>query len=264
MRDDGRLTPEAASEAAEEPLRLQPRAHEFAAPHFVDLLLHRRGLASGGGAIRTTLDLPLTQRIERLLAEQLARIAEKNATSGAVVVIDNRTADVLALAGSRDYFGAGAGQVNGAWITRSPGSAVKPFTYLLALERGANPSTVVADVPTDFPTSTGLYRPNNYNRRFHGPVSLRFALGNSLNIGAIHALGLAGGPERLHRALRTVGITTLGHPAEYYGSESTARIGCSLEKRRVPRPASASSIRVPPTSSPICSRITPPAPPPSA
>lgn len=217
MHADGKLTSEALAQASEEPLRLSPRRQEFAAPHFVDLLLHRRGLAAAGGAIRTTLDLPLTTRIERSLAEQLARIADKHATSGAAVVIDNRTGDVLALAGSGDYFSAGSGQVNGAWITRSPGSAVKPFTYLLAMQNGANPGTVVADVPTDFPTSTGLYRPNNYNHRYHGPVSLRFALGNSLNVGAIHALGLAGGPARLHRALRDTGITTLGHPADYYG-----------------------------------------------
>jgi penicillin-binding protein 1C len=94
---------------------------------------------------------------------------------------------------------------------------VKPFTYALALERGANPSTVVPDVPTDFATETGLYRPNNYNHRFYGPVSLRLALGNSLNIGAIRTLQLAGGPAVLHRRLCDLGITTLDHETDYYG-----------------------------------------------
>jgi penicillin-binding protein 1C len=107
--------------------------------------------------------------------------------------------------------------VNGAWIVRSPGSAVKPFAYLLALERGANPGTVVPDVPTDFPTESGLYRPSNYNHRFHGPVSLRFALGNSLNVAAIRALQLGGGPEALHRRLLDLGVSTLDHPTDYYG-----------------------------------------------
>jgi penicillin-binding protein 1C len=190
----------------------------FAAPHFVDLLLQRRGmLPPRGGEVRTTLDLVLNRFAERSLDEQLSKIADKHATSGAVVVIENATGDVLALAGSGDYFRAGAGQVNGAWMIRSPGSAVKPFTYTLALERGANPCTVVPDVPTDFSTDTGLYRPNNYNHHFYGPVSLRFALGNSLNVAAIRTLQLAGGPEALHRRLLDLGITTLDHATEDYG-----------------------------------------------
>ncbi|HSP41762.1 MAG TPA: penicillin-binding transpeptidase domain-containing protein, partial [Luteolibacter sp.] len=102
-------------------------------------------------------------------------------------------------------------------IIRSPGSAVKPFTYLLALERGANPCTVVADVPTDFPTTTGLYRPNNYNHRYHGPVTLRHALAHSLNVAAIRTLELAGGPDALHRRLGELGLTTLDHTPEFYG-----------------------------------------------
>ena len=102
-------------------------------------------------------------------------------------------------------------------MVRSPGSAVKPFTYLLALEQGAEPAAIVPDVPTSFTTPDGLYRPNNYNHRFYGPVSLRTALGNSLNVAAIRTLELAGGPEALHRALRQCGITTLDHPPEYYG-----------------------------------------------
>ena len=104
--------------------------------------------------------MQLNRFVEQCLAENLAKIADKNAGSGAAVVIDNATGDVLALAGSGDYFEAGAGQINGAWMVRSPGSAVKPFTYLLALESGAEPATVVPDVPTSFATPDGLYRPN--------------------------------------------------------------------------------------------------------
>ena len=193
----------AYTRACVEPIRLQPRAHEFEAPHFVNLLLTRRGLIPpDGGPVNTTLDLDLNHFAERTLAE-------KHATSGAVVVIDNHSGDVLALASS--------GETNGAWMPRSSGSTLKPFTYLLAMEHGAQPSTVVADVPTTFATPTGNYQPNNYNHRFHGPVSLRFALGNSLNVAAIRVLELAGGPPSLHRALRDVGITTLSHPADYYG-----------------------------------------------
>ncbi|HEY5892321.1 MAG TPA: penicillin-binding protein 1C [Chthoniobacterales bacterium] len=218
MLANGFLDQDAFDSATETPLQLRPPAREFEAPHFVDLLLQRRGiLPHHGGPITTTLDLELNRFVERAIADQLVNIADKHATSGAAVVIDNASGDVLALAGSGDYFRPGAGQVNGAWIARSPGSAIKPFTYALALETGANPATVVPDVPTEFSTATGLYRPNNYNHRFYGPVSLRFALGNSLNVAAIRALELGGGPEVLHQNLQRLGITTLGHPADYYG-----------------------------------------------
>ena len=218
MRTNGYIDSETFDRAVAEPVQLLPPRHEFEAPHFVDLLLQRRHLLpADGGRVRTTLDVELTHEAERSLAEQLARITDKNATSGAVVVIDNRSGEVLALAGSGDYFRPGAGQINGAWSPRSPGSAIKPFTYELALERGANPCSVVADVPSDFATPTGVYSPNNYNHRFYGPVSLRFALGNSLNVAAIRTLQFAGGPEPLHRRLRELGITTLDHSAEYFG-----------------------------------------------
>ncbi len=216
MRADGRLTGEGLERALFEPLKLRSSQRTFEAPHFVDLLLKRRGLIRPG-PLTTTLDLELNRFVEGALTEQLRRIAAKNARGGAAVVIHNPTGDVLALTGSDDYFRPGSGEINGAWIVRSPGSALKPFTYLLALQTGANPCTVMADVPTAFPTPTGLYRPNNYNHRFYGPVSLRFALGNSLNVAAIRTLQGAGGPEALHRALRQCGITTLGHPPEYYG-----------------------------------------------
>ena len=219
MRAGHALDADSHARALAEPLRIVPPRHPWQAPHFVDLLLQQRDiLPASGGPVRTTLDLPLNRFVENRLREQLQAIAVHHATSAAAVVIHNPTGDVLALAAaSHEDFQAGSGQINGAWIFRSPGSAVKPFTYLLALERGAHPGTVVADVPTDFPTTTGLYRPNNYNHRYHGPVSLRQALGNSLNIAAVRALELGGGPDALHRRLSELGITTLGHTPEYYG-----------------------------------------------
>ena len=218
MAQAGAIDAATRAQAEAEPLGLIPPRQDFEAPHFVDLLLQRRGLLpKNGGRIVTSLDLELNRRGAEILNVQLAKIADKNASSAAMVVIDNPTGEVLALAGSGNYFEAGDGQINGAWSARSPGSAVKPFAYILALEAGAFPGTVVADVPTDFQTSTGLYSPNNYNHRFYGPVSLRFALGNSLNVAAIRVLGLGGGPSELHRLLGALGITTLTFPPEHYG-----------------------------------------------
>jgi penicillin-binding protein 1C len=132
-------------------------------------------------------------------------------------VIDNASGDVIALVGSADYFAPGSGQVNGAWAKRSAGSTLKPFTYLLALERGATPASMVADVRTSFPAADGFYRPENYNRRCYGPVTYRVALGSSLNISAVKVLLAAGGPEALHQRLQSVSLTTLDQPAEVYG-----------------------------------------------
>jgi penicillin-binding protein 1C len=166
--------------------------------------------------VRTTLDLGLNEFVERRLREQLEPLRSLNATNGAAVVIDNASGDVLALVGSEDYFAPGFGQFNGATARRSPGSTIKPFTYLLALERGATAATVYADVPTEFRTPTGNYRVDNYQRKCAGPVMLRSALACSLNIPAVHALNSIGGPAALQRRLRDFGLSTLDRsPAEY-------------------------------------------------
>ncbi len=133
------------------------------------------------------------------------------------MVLENRTGNVLALVGSEDYFDPAAGQVNGAWAARSAGSTLKPFTYLLALEQGATPASVVADVPVAFATSTGVYRPENYNRFCYGPVRLRIALANSLNIPAVKMLASVGGAGPLRDLLRHCGLTTVQRPAAQYG-----------------------------------------------
>jgi len=167
--------------------------------------------------LRTTLDLGLNRFAEAALRQHLAHLKEQHVSDGAIVVLDNKSGDVLSLVGSENYFDAEAGQVNGAWAPRSPGSTIKPFTYLLALERGATPATIVADVPTEFPTATGLFAPVNYDRHCYGPMRYRLALANSLNISAVKVLASIGGPEPLQQLLRQCGLSTLDRPAEYYG-----------------------------------------------
>src|SRR5690606_30607260 len=140
------------------------------------------------GIVHTTLDLRVQTEAERIVRERLLPLRAQDVGNAAVVVIENRTGDVLALVGSHDFFPPEAGQVNGAWAPRSAGSTLKPFTYLIALESGATPATVFADVPASFATSTGIYRPANFNHRCRGPVRMRLALANSLNIPAVRAL----------------------------------------------------------------------------
>jgi penicillin-binding protein 1C len=205
-----------AERARAEELRLQPPRRLFRAPHFVDLVLERLPKGSGG-KVATSLDLQLNRFVEGEVTAQLARLRKKNVRDAAVAVIDNSTGGVLALVGSQDYFAPGTGQVNGAWARRSAGSTFKPFTYLLALERGATPASIVADVPAVFPTATGAFRPENYNHRCHGPLRYRLALANSLNIPAVRVLGSIGGAAPLQERLRAWGMTTLERRPEEYG-----------------------------------------------
>jgi len=203
-----------------EPLRLRSAGRPFRAPHFVDLLIRQEAEMLRQGPehpVQTTLDLDLNRVAETILRDQLNRLKAQHVGNGAVVVLDNRSGEVLALVGSEDFFSPKAGQVNGAWAPRSAGSTFKPFTYLLALEQGATPSTVVADVPTEFATPTGLFAPANYNHRCYGPMRYRLALANSLNISAVKVLAAAGGPAALQERLRNCGLTTLNQPAEFYG-----------------------------------------------
>jgi penicillin-binding protein 1C len=216
MHANGWLTDAQLARAHAERLQIQPPRRTFRAPHFVDLLL-RDAPAADGQQIRTTLDLELNRRVEQQVREHLTRLRSQNARNAAAVVIDNRSGDVLALVGSGDYFAPVAGQVNGAWARRSAGSTLKPFTYLLALEQGATAATVLADVPTVFATSTGVYQPENYNRRSYGPVRLRLALANSLNVPAVKMLNHIGGAAELKSRLQAWGLTTLHAPAETYG-----------------------------------------------
>ena len=216
MQANDRLDRALYAHAVAEPLALRPPVRRFRAPHFVEMVL-RQLPETPLAEVRTTLDLRLNDRVDQIVRERIAQLREQNVRNAAAVVIENATGNVIALVGSENYFEPDSGQVNGAWAARSAGSALKPFTYLLALERGATPATMVADVRTSFPAEGGFYRPENYNRRCYGPVRYRTALASSLNIPAVKVLLAAGGPAALHERLREVGLTTLNRPAEIYG-----------------------------------------------
>ncbi len=192
---------------------LQRFSGGFEAPHVIAML---RG-ESSATTIRTTLDATLQQQVETIIAQRLESLKGRHVTHAAVVVIENATGAVLSLAGSRDFFAKDGGQLNGAWAPHSPGSAMKPFTYLLAFERGATPASIVADLPIEFATSTGTYRPENFSLRSFGPMTYRYALGNSLNISAVRVLDAIGGAETLLPKLRELGLTTLTEDAAHYG-----------------------------------------------
>lgn len=216
-----------AAALTNEPKLIKGGVHTWHAPHFAQMLLEREPEAiaaarEAGTPLRTTLDLALQHFVESSIATELSRLThltkEEAGLQAAVVVLENQTGEILALSGSRSFFQAPAGQINGTWRPRSAGSTLKPFTYVLALQNGANPATVLADTPIEYITPTGVYQPVNFDRRFHGPVSLRYALANSLNVPAVKTLESLGGVERLYSCLvDDLHFTSLAPKATEYG-----------------------------------------------
>lgn len=206
--------------ACAETLRVAQRPKNFLAPHACDLareLLREGQLAAN--SIQLTLDATLNQHVEKILARNLQRLAAANVTNGAVLVLDNRTGDVLSLVGSKDYFEAEHdGQVNGVLALRQPGSALKPFTYGIALERDYTAASILPDIPTNAPifAGGGDFTPTNYDGRFHGPVRLRTALACSYNVPVVRLLEPLGA-ELLLQRLQHAGFVSLKQNAQYYG-----------------------------------------------
>jgi 1A family penicillin-binding protein len=193
------------------------------APHFVmyvrDLLAQRygqRALFQGGFRVYTTLDLETQTLAEQVVSKHVATLARQDARNAGLVALDPRSGEVLAMVGSPDYSNAAIdGQVNATLADRQPGSSIKPIVYLTAFQRGFGPATVVIDQRTSFPDGPGRsYTPENFDKRFRGPVTLRRALGNSLNIPAVKVLQFAG-IRNVVRLARTLGITSLSEDRQY-------------------------------------------------
>jgi len=197
-----------------EPLALRPLDEQQAAPW----LANPGEVAALHGEIPTTLDLGLQREVEAIVREETGKLKEANLRHAAVVVIDNPSGEILALVSSADWNDPHGGQLNGAFLPRSPGSTLKPFTYLLAMERNQRvPCSILADIPSPFRTPQGLDLPENYDRGYRGPVTLRAALACSLNVPALREMNELGGPGPLYHLLRDLGVSTLGDDPTFYG-----------------------------------------------
>lgn len=202
------------SAAGREPLILRPLRDSQSAPWLAAL----SQIPTAGSVISTTLDLPLQTDLESIVREETGKLRSANLRHAAVVIIHNPTGEILALVSSADWNDPRGGQLNGTLIPRSPGSTLKPFTYLLSIERNQRiPASILSDIPTPFRTSEGLDLPENYDRTYHGPVTLRSALSCSLNIPALRELNALGGPRPLFDLLKQLGISTLGSDPSVYG-----------------------------------------------
>jgi len=179
------------------------RDEAIKAPHFVmyirQILAKQFGeqaVAAGGLQVTTSLDYNIQQKAEQIVKDEIAKLKVYKVSNGAAVVRDPKTGEVLAMVGSTDYFDkSNDGNFNAALANRQPGSSLKPIMYATSFEHGYTPSTVVMDTKTDFPTAdpkTPTYTPVDYEGTYAGPVQIRFALGNSLNIPAVKMLARVG------------------------------------------------------------------------
>ncbi|MCK4233910.1 penicillin-binding protein 1C [candidate division WOR-3 bacterium] len=215
MNKQGLIPKERIEGVLKEYVLLKPQISSFLAPHFVFRLMHI--LQKDAQKVRTTIDCKLQKMVKEQVSKVIFRLKRFNVTNAAVILFDNHTGEILAYVGSADYFNKeNEGENNGVSSTRQPGSTLKPFLYLLAMEEGFNPTTVISDIPTYYRMPKGIYSPKNYSDEFHGPMRLREALANSLNVPAVKVLAKIGVGKFLTR-LNEYEFYSLDRDADYYG-----------------------------------------------
>jgi membrane peptidoglycan carboxypeptidase len=209
-----------------------PHTNSITAPHFVFYVQQylqskygEQALEESGWSVITSLDANMQTKAEEIVQAH-AESNEKNfkATNTGLIALDPKTGQILAMVGSRNYFDKTIdGNFNVTLAARQPGSSFKPFAYAESFIKGYTPSTVVFDVPTQFSTNcepdnftskNGCYSPVNYDNDFRGPMTLKDALAQSINIPAVKVLYLAGIKDTLKLA-QSMGISTLGDPNQY-------------------------------------------------
>jgi len=223
MIEDGYIKPEEAEAAKNKPLSFAPQKTDIAAPHFVmyvkEQLVQKYGermIERGGLKVTTTLDLSIQKFAEEAVASEVAKLKDLRVSNGAALVTRPPTGEILAMVGSRDYFATDSGNFNVTISLRQPGSAIKPLNYALGLEsKKITPASLFLDIPTCFAvTGQPLYCPINYDGTYHGPVQMRFALGNSYNIPAVKMLALNGLSDFIATA-SALGISSFTDPSRY-------------------------------------------------
>ncbi|MEE9320720.1 MAG: transglycosylase domain-containing protein [Granulosicoccus sp.] len=185
------------------------------ASHYAKFVYHQTKQSMR--TIHTTLDLNLQNAAQALLEKRLHELRNRNVKNGAVLIVDNRSNEILSWAvagdGNPEFPGSG---IDAVTTPRQPGSTLKPLLYAMALENGFTAATLIDDSPLSESVGTGMHTYHNYSRRHYGPVSLREALGNSLNIPAIKTLQKTGTGKFLH-TLHALGINNLQQHPDIYG-----------------------------------------------
>ncbi len=217
MHGAGYLTEDEVARASEEAVIARDRTTPFLAPHFTSrVVAWMEGADARGTRVRTSLDWSLQRRLELEVRHAVDVLHDRGARHAAAVVIDNATGEILAWVGSPDFWEERSGQTDMVASARQPGSALKPFLYALALDRGYTAATVLPDIARTYHTATGPYRPRNYDQRFRGPVRVREALASSHNVPAVELTERVGA-SRLLETLHLAGFESLRRSADHYG-----------------------------------------------
>jgi penicillin-binding protein 1C len=182
--------------------------------HFARLV---RGMGGGTGTrVHTTLDAGLQTRIQRLLDRRVQSLRTSGVSDAAALVVDHESGEVLAWVNAGGFGSSKGGQIDAVLVPRQPGSTLKPLLYGLALEKGWTAATLVEDSPLADAVGHGLHAYRNYSRTHYGPLRVRLALANSLNVPAIRTIRYVGRGAFLER-LRETGITSLEAHSDHYG-----------------------------------------------
>ncbi len=221
MQEEGFITAKEREEALKQKISFRSTISEIKAPHFVfyvrDLLVKKYGertVNEGGLQVKTSLDLSMQEFAEQTVASEVAELKRFNGSNGAALVTNPGTGEVLAMVGSRNYFDQEIdGNVNITLSHRQPGSSIKPINYAVGLIKGYAASTPFIDKASCFP-GRPTYCPKNYDGKYHGVVSFRNALGNSLNIPAVQMLKV-NGLDAMIATASAMGITTFKDPERY-------------------------------------------------
>lgn len=217
----GVFDPTRIAESRSRPLLARRAAVPQGAPHFSRWV---RSRLPERAVIRSSLNRRAQNIVEKLLSGRMEGLRRQAIDNAAAVVLDIKSREILAYAGSADFWDdSRPGQVDNALSRRSPGSTLKPFLYALAFDQGhLVPGSMLLDVPTDF----AGYVPENYGQNFQGLVSARLALATSLNVPAARLLTRCE-LVPFHELLRRGGLSTLDRPASHYGL-SMALGGCEV------------------------------------
>jgi penicillin-binding protein 1C len=186
------------------------------ADHFVRYVQRPNSKGESSSPIHSTLDSGLQRAVQEILETRLKDLAFQHATDGAVLVVDNRSAEVLAWVNAGVFSEQRGSQLDAVITPRQPGSTLKPFLYALALQKGWSAATTISDTPLAEPVGTGLHTYRNYSRVHYGEITLRESLGNSLNIPAIRTIQFTG-KDHFLTLLRSAGFSSLTEPADFYG-----------------------------------------------
>ncbi len=236
MTDENYITQKQADAAYKEiqGMTFSDTDRSIKAPHFVmyikQLAAKQFGDATvqnGGLQIYTTLDYDIEKQAEQIVKDEVSKLKGYHVANGAAMVMDPKTGQILAMVGNTDYFDTTAdGNFNDAVdAKRQPGSSLKPVIYATGLMKGYTAATTFMDVKTDFPSGDPThptYTPVNYDGKFHGPIQMRFALGNSMNIPAVKMLAMVGIKDAMQTGYQ-MGIQSW-EPTQ----ETIASVGLSL------------------------------------